>query len=159
MDIDTETLKTHTVALIHDQNTMTLATAKNEKAWSAPVYYVYQDSGFYFFSAPDSRHILEALESDQAAASIHAPASLWQEIRGVQMSGSIDKVSVGIKAASAIRAYLKKFPFTKDFFENESIDLTAFSQRFRVRLYRLKAHQTVYLDNSIRFGFKETVVL
>lgn len=159
LDIDLEILKNRTTALIHDQSTMSLATAKNNDAWSAPVYYVYYHSGFYFFSAPDSRHILEALESGQAAASIFAPASTWQDIRGVQMSGCIETTPVGRKAAGAIRAYLKKFPFTKDFFGNESVNLAAFVKRFQVRLYCYRSHQMVYMDNGIRFGFKEQVVL
>ena len=47
--------------LIAEQNTLTLATAQNETAWAAPVYYVFVKSTFYFLSSPDSRHITQAL--------------------------------------------------------------------------------------------------
>ena len=57
--------------LIDAQSTMALATARNDAAWAAPVYYVFYSGGFYFFSAPDSRHILEAADSGHAAATIY----------------------------------------------------------------------------------------
>lgn len=139
---------------------MTLATAGGEAAWAAPVYYVFYRSRFYFFSDPTSRHVKEALNAGQSAAAIHTDASSWQEIRGIQMSGVIAEVSPGLEAFKAVDAYLKKFPFTKEFFANaEKLDLAAFLKRFRVRLYSLSPHTVYYLDNRIRFGFRERVVL
>jgi uncharacterized protein YhbP (UPF0306 family) len=146
--------------LIDEQSTMTLATAKEDIAWAAPVYYVFFKSCFYFFSDPDSRHIREALRSGQASSAIHAPASTWQEIRGIQMSGVVEDVSTHVESWGAVRAYLKKFPFTKNFFASDApLDLAAFARRFRVRLYRLKPTFIYYLDNGIRFGFRERLVL
>ena len=148
------------VVLIEEQSTMTLATARGDVAWSAPVYYVFLKSCFYFFSDPTSRHIQESLASGQASSSIYANASTWQEIRGIQMSGQMETVSARLGTIEVIRAYLKKFPFTKDFFKpGQSLDLEAFSKRFKVKLYRFKPTLVYYLDNSIRFGFREEVLL
>ena len=139
---------------------MTLATARGEVAWAAPVYYVYLKSCFYFFSDPNSRHIQESLASDQASSAIYASATTWQEIRGIQMSGSIEVISPGLEAIEAVRAYLKKFTFTKDFFAyGQDLDLTAFANRFRVKLYRFRPSLIYYMDNSISFGFREKVNL
>ncbi len=155
-----EKLKELAEALIAEQSTMTLATAKGDMAWSAPVYYVYVKSCFYFFSDPTSRHIEESLGGHQAASSIYANASSWQDIRGIQMSGQIEVVPVRFGSVQVIRAYLKKFPFTKDFFKpGEAMDLDAFAKRFKVRLYRFKPTLVYYMDNSIRFGFREEVRL
>jgi hypothetical protein len=146
--------------IINGQSTMTLATAKEGVAWAAPVYYVYLNSRFYFFSDPESRHIRESLENSQASAAIYGAASTWQKIRGIQMSGSIGAVSVGPGAVKIIRAYLKKFAFTTEFFESsQPLDLAAFTKRFKVRLYTLEPSLIYYLDNSIRFGFREKVFL
>lgn len=146
--------------LIGEQNTMTLATAKGDVAWAAAVYYVYLRPCFYFFSDPESRHIKESLASGQASAAIHAAASTWQEIRGVQVLGSIKTVSAGLEAVEVIRAYLKKFTFTKEFFDpGQPLDLGAFAKRFRVRLYKFQPTLIYYLDNRIRFGFREEIVL
>jgi hypothetical protein len=155
-----QTLQKLAVELIQEQSTMTLATANGDVAWSAPVYYVFFKSCFYFFSDPTSRHIQESLASGQASCSIYANASTWQEIRGVQMSGGVETVAPRLGAIEVIRAYLKKFPFTKDFFKpGQALDLDAFAKRFKVKLYRFKPTLVYYLDNSIRFGFREEVIL
>jgi uncharacterized protein YhbP (UPF0306 family) len=146
--------------LVEGENTMTLATADSDVAWAAPVYYVFHKSAFYFFSDPASRHIQEAVKGGRASSSIHAAASTWKEIRGVQMSGSIQPVSAGLEAAQCMRAYLRKFPFTKEFFgPDQDMDLDGFSKRFRVRLYKFVPTLVYYLDNQIRFGFRGEVSL
>jgi uncharacterized protein YhbP (UPF0306 family) len=146
--------------LVDEQNTLTLATAAGDTAWAAPVYYVFVKSTFYFLSAPDSRHITEAQHSGQASAAIHAAASTWKEIRGLQMTGRIQAVKPGLKAAQVLRAYLKKYPFTTDFFkDNTHLDLNAFADRFGVKLYSFIPTMVYYLDNQIRFAFREEVTL
>jgi hypothetical protein len=153
-------LKALAETLINEQSTMTLATAQADVPWAAPVYYVYFKSSFYFFSDPSSRHIQEAMDADQVSAAIHATAFTWKEIRGIQMSGQLQPVGVGWEAMQAIRAYLKKFPFTKEFFDaGEPFDLDAFGKRFRVRLYKFSPTLVYYLDNQIRFGFRERVAI
>ena len=146
--------------LVNEQTTLTLATAENGTAWAAPVYYVYVKSAFYFLSSPDSRHITEALHNNQAAAAIHATASTWQEIRGLQMAGRIRIVKPGLETIQVLRAYLKKYPFTADFFKgNLSPDLDSLAERFGVRLYAFTPSRVYYLDNQIRFAFREAVTL
>ena len=158
--ISKDRLKQLTLDLLEQTSAMTLATASGNIAWSAPVYYVYQDSFFYFFSKPDSRHILESMAGGEAAASIHAYADSWQHIRGIQMSGRIMKASLGVKSVRAVRAYLKKFPFTADFFQNDpDINLEDFVKRFKVNFYYFKPEMIYYQDNQIRFGFREVVDL
>ena len=144
--------------LASGQTTMTLATAGDDAAWAAPVYYVFFKSAFYFLSSPESRHIKEALENDSASSAIYASGSTWLEIRGLQMSGRIHPVSEGLEALQVLRQYLKKFPFTKDFFKsNMPMDPKSFWDRFGVKLYRFSPSLVYYLDNRIRFAFREEV--
>ena len=144
--------------LVAGQNTMTLATAKGNEAWAAPVYYVFVKSGFYFLSNPSSRHIAEALYSGQASSTIYTFASTWREIRGLQMNGCIQAVTAGLEAIQVLRAYLKKYPFTKDFFkENTALDLKTLTARFGVKLYKFMPTLVYYLDNRIRFAFRVEV--
>ena len=146
--------------LMRAESTMTLGTARGNMAWCAPIYYIYVKHCFYFFSDPASRHIQESLANTQASSAIYAPASTWQEIRGVQMSGSVETISPGLEAIEVVRAYLKKFPFTKDFFSpGQALNLSAFTSRFRVKLYRFKPSLIYYMDNSIRFGFREKITI
>jgi uncharacterized protein len=146
--------------LIDLENTLTLATCAQDGAWSAPVYFVFRRGAFYFFSSPDSRHIREALMSGGASASIHVRADGWREIRGVQMSGRVETVKPGWEAVRVIRDYVKKFPYIGDFFpDGDSPDLDGFIKRFKVRFYRFEPTLVYYLDNRIRFGFREKVDL
>ena len=146
--------------LIAGQTTMTIATAADDKAWAAPVYYVYVKSAFYFLSSPNSRHIKEALQSGQASAAIYVNASTWTEIKGLQMSGCIQAADRKFNAIQILRAYLKKYPFTKDFFkENVSLDLKMLSERFGVKLYKFTPTLVYYLDNQIQFAFRAEVQL
>jgi hypothetical protein len=146
--------------LVKGQNTMTLSTAVKDVAWAAPVYYADLGFKFYFFSDPSSRHIQEALASRQVAAAIFHQSSTWKEIRGIQMSGAIRPLSPGIESLKALRAYLKKFPFTLEFFgSGEKTDLDGFAKRFRVRLYCYQPELLYYMDNRIRFSFRERLEL
>jgi uncharacterized protein len=153
-----EELKDLAGRLAAEQTTMTLATARDDAAWAAPVYYIFFKSAFYFLSSPESRHIKEALENGQASSAIHASGSTWQEIRGLQMTGSIHTVMGGLEAFQVLRAYLKKFSFTKELFKkNTPMDPESFWERFGVKLYQFKPSLVYYLDNRIRFAFREEV--
>ena len=155
---DNENLKTLAENLIIEQSTLTLATAREDIPWAAAVYYVNRGFTLYFFSDPASRHIQESLKSGQVSGAISVPASSWQDIRGVQASGKISQVPPGLESIQILRAYLRKYPFTKDFFDSEAtLNLDAIVDKFKVRLYRFQPSLLYYLDNSIRFGFREPV--
>lgn len=153
-----QVLTKRAIALIQEQSTMTLATAQQNSTWAAPVYYVFHDGGFYFFSNPQSLHIRQASANDAVSAAIHACADTWQGIRGIQMSGRIRKVRSKIMDILPVNAYLRKFPFTKEFFEpGQALDLSSFVERFKVKFYRFEPDTVFYLDNRIRFGFRAKV--
>lgn len=139
---------------------MTLATTLDNVPWAAPVYYVFHQNAFYFFSSPQSRHIRQASANDAVSAAIHPVADTWQGIRGIQMSGRIRNIRPGITDIPPVRAYLKKFPFTQEFFEpGQALDLAGFAERFKVKFYRFEPDTVFYLDNRIRFGFRAEVTI
>ena len=158
--IENHRLRDMALELINSQSTMSLATARENRAWAAPVYYVYFKSGFYFFSSPDSRHIKEAMECEEVSAAIYPAVSSWQQIKGIQMSGSTSRAGLGFAAVGALRAYNSKYPFTREFFKaGEVLDLENFEKRFKVRFYRFDPSLVYYLDNGIKFGFRAEVLL
>jgi uncharacterized protein len=155
---DESQLRTLALDLVGNQYTMTLCTALEDAPWAAPVYYVNLDFQFYFFSDPGSRHIQESGAAGKAAAAVFHQSTSWREIRGVQMSGRIEALWPGLESLRALRAYLKKFPFTEEFFDSrEKLDLEGFAKRFRVRFYCLRPNLLYYLDNRIRFSFREKI--
>ena len=155
---DETQLRAFALDLVEEQYTMTLCTALQDTPWAAPVYYVNLDFQFYFFSDPGSRHIQESGTTGKAAAAVFHQSNSWKEIRGVQMSGQIEALRPGLESIRALRAYLKKFPFTQEFFDSgDRLDLEGFAKRFRVRLFRFRPSLLYYLDNRIRFSYREKV--
>jgi uncharacterized protein YhbP (UPF0306 family) len=150
--------------LIAQSAVMTLAVAAPEGPWAAPVYYVYRpaDSGFYFFSSPESRHIKAALQSGTCGAAIFRPAAAdggaWEEICGLQMRGQLTPATAS-SGVQALALYLKKFPFSRDLLPAGKAGLETFRVRLGVRLYRFRADHVEWTDNRIRFGYRCRLVL
>lgn len=144
------------LALIQTESTLTLATADETGPWSAPVYFVALDGRFYFFSSPQSRHIRQAAASGRAAASLFHQADSWQAIRGIQMTGTLERVGSVAVSLKAIAIYLQRFPFTREFFPDDSDpDLDAFFSRFKARLYAFTPTAVYYIDNRLGFGTRQ----
>jgi uncharacterized protein YhbP (UPF0306 family) len=154
----TEDWRQAALALAQSEATLTLATAGRAGPWSAPVYFVYIDGQFCFFSSPESRHIRQTLTAGKAAASIFHQADSWQAIRGIQMTGTIQQIRSIRLSMKAVAAYLKRFPFTREFFSDDAApDLDAFFSRFRARLYAFAPTEIFYIDNRFGFGTRQRV--
>ncbi len=156
--IKTSAVNTSIKKLITNSHTMTIATASENIAWAAPVYYVNLEERFYFFSNPESRHIMEAFSSGQAAGTIHAQSSSWEELCGLQMSGKILEVKGASEASTAIRMYVLKFPLIKSFFSSvKNLNLNNFFNKFHAKLYGFNPESIYYMDNSIAFGHRKEI--
>jgi uncharacterized protein YhbP (UPF0306 family) len=144
--------------LVRSETTLSLATTGKNGPWSAPVYYVLVDQQFFFFSSPQSRHIQQALDRGCAAASIYHAAGTWQEIRGLQMRGTVAGVRDPALAVRVLAAYLKRYPFTREFFPDGSpIDINAMVSRFKARLYAFSPTCVYYTDNRLGFGTRQRI--
>ena len=154
----TEGFRQAALDLIRRASTLTLATADPAGPWSAPVYYVFLESCFYFFSSAESRHIRQALDAGRAAASLYHQAEGWESIRGVQMTGAVSRVRSAKLSLKAIGLYLKRFPFVREFFpDTPAPDLAAFFSRFNARLYVFVPEEVFYTDNRFGFGTRRRI--
>lgn len=134
--------------------TMTLATAGEDGPWSAPVYFLYRDQRFYFFSSPSSRHIQDGLDRP-GAASVFRVHERVDRLEGLQMNGTIQRQKPGTRSAAAAAAYARRFDITvsgADF-------LTFFQTAFHARMYAFLPDQVYHMDNRKGFGSREIVVL
>ena len=146
------------LALVQEESTLTLATADESGPWSAPVYYVYRNDSFYFFSSPQSRHIQQAVKSGKAAASLFQSANSWQAIRGIQMPGTVERVQSMALSIKVIAKYLNRFAFVSELFpDNPAPDQAAFFSRFRARLYVFAPTAVYYIDNRFGFGARQRI--
>jgi uncharacterized protein len=140
-------------ALIFNQRTMVLATSAAGAPWAAPVYYVYSASGFYFLSSPRARHIEHIMANKAASAAIFADSERWEEIRGLQMSGTIDVVHKKPEQLKALARFVLKFPFARPFLEtgpSRSEEQPRVGDR--VQLFVFVPQVVYYLDNRLGFG-------
>jgi uncharacterized protein YhbP (UPF0306 family) len=148
------------LALIQGESTLTLATAGESGPWSAPVYFACVNGSFYFFSSPQSRHIRQAMESGKAAASLFQSADSWQAIRGIQMTGTLERVQSMALSIKVIAMYLNRFAFVSEFFpDNPTPDPAAFFSRFKARLYAFAPTAVDYIDNRSGFGARQRIDL
>jgi hypothetical protein len=134
--------------------TMTLATSGETGPWSAPVYYLYREKRFYFFSSPASRHILEG-DGRPCAASIFRVHECVDHLEGIQMNGTVQSQKPGIRSAGAAGAYARRFGIPvpgSDF-------LAFFQNAFHARLYAFLPDQVYHMDNGKGFGNREMIHL
>jgi len=158
--------RTAALALIEESAVMTLAVTTAEGPWAAPVYYVYRpaDTGFYFLSSPESRHVAAALATGGCSATIFRPAdatveeNAWETICGLQMRGKLTAPGT-LTGARALARYLKKFPFSRSLLPVDKESLKAFRGQLGVSLYRFRAEYVEWTDNRVRFGFRCRLVL
>lgn len=76
------------------------------------------------------------------------------------MTGAIEPVEGGLETLQALKEYLQKYPFTKEFFDQSTVlDIKSVRERFGVGLYKFIPALVYYLDNRIRFAFREAVKL
>ncbi len=147
------------LSMLMKEKVITLSTSKNGP-WSSPVYYVFYDKAFWFFSSGKSKHSPEKGKRLPSGAAVFEASDSWQRIRGIQMSGYIEESCSKLAGAKAFSAYLKKFPLLKDFFKDKkTFDLGDIMILFRVSFYRFVPEYAEYSDNAAGFGKKEKVDL
>ena len=148
------------LALIRSRRTMVLATGTAATPWATPVYYAYSPRGFYFFSSPDARHIIQALAPGTAAAAIFSDSDQWEEIQGVQMSGSVRVVDQPLEQIEAGARFVAKFPFARTFLRSGgSKGGSAPQLGDKVRLYVLTPDEVFYVNNRLGFGLRLPIEL
>jgi len=127
---------------------MTISVNMENGPWCAPVYFVHNRS-FYFFSSPDSIHIIYGLNR-KAACSLFIDSKDINDIRGIQMSGSIYEPDIIEKTKAAVK-YINKFGKKIGIFD---FDPKLIEKKFKSRLYAFLPESYVITDNSKGFGRK-----
>jgi uncharacterized protein len=140
------------LAYLAAHNVMTLATSS---VWAAAVFYASRDFTLYFVSSPQSRHARDIARDPRVAAAIHEDYRDWASIRGVQLSGSIERLE-GAARDAALACYRAKFSF----FTNPGAALApVLAALGKAGCYRLTPEEMYFVDNSAGFGKRARVPL
>ena len=129
--------------------TLTLATLGETGApQAADLYYARLDDRLQlcFISTLSSRHVANIARDPRVACTVHAVASRWRDIRGLQMEGSCTRLS-GTAAARAWTRYVARFPFVL-------ADTLLSAALARVDIHVITPSWLRWIDNSERLGYR-----
>lgn len=133
------------------RNVMTLATMGDDGPWAAAVFYANADFTLYFVSSPASRHSRNLAVRPRVAVTVQEDYRDWSAIKGLQIEGTARAIA-GPEQVAASAAYRAKFPFV-------GFAGTLAAALAKVTWYKVEPDRVYYLDNSIRFGYREEIVL
>lgn len=140
-------------SLIDETRVMTLSVCRNDIPWSSPVYFVFLDKGFYFFSNENSRHIRDAEDLRPVSASIFQDSDRMEQIFGFQMTGRVEAISKTDAHLRVVGKYVSKFSFLKQMFGSQILENKRFFlEKFKSRLYCFFPDIIYLSDNSSTSG-------
>ena len=155
-DISKPGIRAGAVTLAQTGRVMTLSTFDGGSSWAAPVYYMFSARSFYFFSNKEARHISDLRQTGAAcAAAVFYDDNRVENIKGLQMQGHIEKVDRKVESYLKALEYVKKFQIECD--RNRIIDF--FYKAYNASFYKFVPESVFYMDNSIRFGFRQSISL
>jgi uncharacterized protein YhbP (UPF0306 family) len=131
-----------------------LATCADDRPWATDVYFVSVGYDLWFVSSSNSRHSANLKRNPRCAATIHAPARDWTEIRGLQFEGT----AAGAPATDTMRLlvpYFEKFPFARAIHAG----LRSGTGVTRMVVYKFATARAWSIDNSLGFGSKTTCAI
>ena len=142
--------------LLEAHSTVTLATCGPEGPWAAAVFFASDDDlNLYFVTDQRTRHGRDLMANGRVAGALHPDCDAWQDIRGLQLEGSVSILD-GDRRAGALACYLAKFPRVRSMYEqpqDEDERLIAGRLR-RASLFQLIPERIRLIDNGRGFGFK-----
>ena len=148
-----EELERIVIEFMDSFTTINLACSQGDIPWGAGVYYARDRFDLIFFSSPASRHSTAFSENPKAGATIHGDYKGWKEIKGLQMEGTVERVT-GIRAqARALAIFLRRYPFAREFISDPSALSASIAKKVsNVALYRFRPTKILYVDNEMGFG-------
>jgi hypothetical protein len=129
-----------------EHRVLSLATLGAEgQPQAADVYYACPAGlALYFVSAADSRHAANLARDPRVAGTVHADASTWRDIRGVQLEGTCRRLR-GRQRAAGWAHYVARFPFVL-------ADITLLGALQEMDVYCIMPDWLRWIDNSVALG-------
>ena len=135
---------------LRTHHVLTLAVSDADGPWAAALFYASDGFRCYFLSDPRSRHARAVAANPRVAVTIQDQEEDWTAIRGIQLEGTVRRLT-GLALAAALARYVGRFPRAA-----EAPQLaTAFR---RAATYELVPSRLFLVDNR-RFGQRLEVPL
>jgi uncharacterized protein YhbP (UPF0306 family) len=132
--------------LLRSESTMVISTCGHVGAPHAtPLFYLTgAQFELYWFSSPSSIHSRNVAKVPEASVAIYAATDQWQQIRGVQMRGTVHKITQRTQRREISKAYCTRF----------ELGIVFRAVMAKNSLYVFQPSWVRYLDNTRHFGFK-----
>ena len=100
--------------IVKKHHVLTLATCLDNQPWCASCFYAWMsaENAFVFITDESTRHGEESLKNHNVAANIYLETKVIGKIRGVQVSGIIEKPE-GELLERVRKRYLRRFPYAR----------------------------------------------
>lgn len=134
---------------LKEHNTMSLATSYGNSPYAASLFYASDGFVLYFFSRPESRHVINILLNPNVAATINKDYMEWRIIKGLQIRGKACKVPPA-ETEPARGVYERKYPFLNEMLTNKKSSIRS----AEVNLFKVVPEMIRLIDNDVHFGYK-----
>ncbi len=153
-------LRSRIAAFLAGHTTVTLATVGPDGApAAAAVFYAADDDlALYFLSEEMTQHGRNLLADPRVAGTIQADGQDWRGIRGVQLAG-VAHIAAGAEVARAAAVYGRKYAFVAALLAGAEGPASLAGPLARAQFWMLRPTWCRLVDNTVRFGFKEELVL
>lgn len=129
---------------------LTLAVTDRDGPWAAALFYASDGLRCYFLSDPRTRHARAVAANPRVAATIQDQPEDWTAIRGIQLEGTVRRLS-GAARAPALARYVARF-------HRIAADPRLAAAFRRAATYELTPSRLFLVDNR-RFGQRIEVPL
>jgi uncharacterized protein YhbP (UPF0306 family) len=153
-------LRSRIAACLASHSTVTLATVGlNGKPAAAAVFYAHDAAlNLFFLSEEGTQHGRNLLANPWVAGTIQADGQDWRSIRGLQLHGRAGLVAPA-QLPHATMVYGMKFAFVGGLLGGANGPVVLTGPLARARLWTLRPAWFRLIDNTVRFGFKEELLL
>ena len=141
-------------------NTLTLATVSPDGTpAAAAVFYAHDVKlNLYFLSAAGTVHSENLAHNPACAGAIQEEGQDWREIHGLQLRGSAEPAR-GNEVGRAAALYGRRYAFVAGLLAGSEGPQVLAGPLARARFYILRPAWLRLIDNRVRFGHKEELVL
>lgn len=139
------------LAYVENHQVLTLATSGADGVWAAAVFYASQMFDLFFLSAGHTRHAQHIVQNPRVAGTIQEDYAGWQEIKGIQLEGTVHLVE-GEAVDEVVARYRRKYPFLAQ------ADAKMEAALAQVKWYHLLPNRLYFIDNSQGLGHREQIL-
>lgn len=146
------TIRERILAYLDRHTVFNLATWGPAGLWASQVLYVNEETTLYFTSLASTRHGNNIEITGRGAGTISDECRTFTEMRGIQLEGTVAKVTDVDERRRVLRAYLSKFPFAAALWHGQSDPDVIAIDPGQHGFYRLRPTRLLFTDHEYAPG-------